>query len=238
MFVTTPRELAHGLNQHLRLGLTPRPWNIHSPDEFYWLVPSTVWPAYRYGKFAFAASRSVPRRDLNGADAALVANDTIFAGFNLEKGYGPLAVNVDQSLRRRPAQIIDSTWLWPELITGAGPESVDRILRRAVGQAPLFLYVTSGYVHDQEDRGRHPHDVAMFACSVQGINIAAKNAFPVGVLLGGEKATTFVELASLLENIDDYHWVDVYIGTFVQQGDVDLFGLHDRVLSFVSGWLK
>jgi hypothetical protein len=50
MVVETPHDLAHGLNQRLSLGLTPRPWNIHSPDEtFYRLVPgrnNRTWPRH------------------------------------------------------------------------------------------------------------------------------------------------------------------------------------------------
>ena len=89
MIIRSARELAHGLNDQLKLGLTPRPWNLYSPaDTFWWLVPSTDWPAYRYGKLAFSGARDVPRRELLQTNTPALATDSIFAGFNVEKGYG------------------------------------------------------------------------------------------------------------------------------------------------------
>lgn len=35
-----------------------------------------------------------------------------------------------------------------------------------------------------------------------------------------------------------YHWVDLYVGTHVTKGDLDLRDLHGRVLSYFEAWLK
>ena len=65
MIVNSARELAYAINDIGKPGLTPRPWNIYSPDDtFWWLVPTTEWPAYRYGKYAFSHPKDVPRKNL------------------------------------------------------------------------------------------------------------------------------------------------------------------------------
>lgn len=108
MVVNSAHDLAHGLNERLKLRLTPRPWNLYSPtDTFWWLIPSTEWPAYRYGKLAFSVAKDVPRKDLLGLNDAAIELDTIFAGFNVEKGYGNVATVVNPALNRKPGQIID-----------------------------------------------------------------------------------------------------------------------------------
>ena len=34
--------------------LSPRPYNMHEPETtLWWLVPSSEWPAYKYGKMYF-----------------------------------------------------------------------------------------------------------------------------------------------------------------------------------------
>lgn len=53
----TPRELCDDVKD-VCAGefntLTARPWNRFEPDaSLWWLVPSTDWPAYRYGKLYF-----------------------------------------------------------------------------------------------------------------------------------------------------------------------------------------
>ena len=119
MVISSAQELAHSVNDRMKLGLTARPWNIYAAaDTFWWLVPSTDWPAYRYGKLAFSLAKDVPRKELLGLNDSLLAIDTVFAGFNVEKGYGTVATVVNPALRRKPTQIIDPKWLWFELIDG------------------------------------------------------------------------------------------------------------------------
>lgn len=39
---------------------TARPWNCYRTNELYWLVPSTEWPAYPYGKAFFKFEEGNP----------------------------------------------------------------------------------------------------------------------------------------------------------------------------------
>jgi hypothetical protein len=239
MVVGSAQELAHGLNDRLKLGLTPRPWNLYAPaDTFWWLVPSTDWPAYRYGKLAFSHAGDVPRRDLVGVNDQVLDVDRIFAGFNVEKGYGNVATVVNPALSRKPAQIIDPQWLWFELTGKSGAEQFSRTLATAAARADIYAYVVAGYVHDREASRGGQHDAVMFKCSTKGLAKVLDNKFPINALRGTETATTFAELAEHLRSIDDYHWVDLYVGTHVPKGDVDLAELHSKVVSCFDAWLK
>jgi len=99
------------------------------------------------------------------------------------------------------------------------------------------VYVVSSYVHDRDSGVHTEHDALMFRCSPAGLQ-QMLHRLPVGVLRGAETATSFASLAERLRLIDDYHWVDMYTGTHVPKGDVDLTDLHCRVLSYFDAWLR
>lgn len=239
MFINSARELADGLSRRLNLGLTARPWNLYSPsDTFWWLVPSTEWPAYRYGKLAFSQAKDVPRRDLLGTAHPTLETDKLFAGFNVEKGYGAAAAFVNPMLKRKSTQIMDPGWLWHEVTGESGAERFARTLRSGAEKRPLYLYVVAGYVHDRESAGAVPHDALMFACKDSGLVAVTDNGSPINQLTQAARAETFPALAAHLAKIDDYHWVDLYAGTHVSPGDVDLAMLHDQLTSFFEPWLR
>ena len=239
MVINSAQELAHGLNNRLKLGLTPRPWNLYAPaDTFWWLVPSTDWPAYRYGKLAFSHASDIPRKDLLGVNDQILDVDRIFAGFNAEKGYGNVATVVNPALSRKPAQIIDPRWLWFELISESGAARFSRTLATAAARAEIYTYVVASYVRDREAARDGQKDAVMFKCSTNGLARVLDNNFPVNALRGAEIATTFAELADRLRSIDDYYWVDLYVGTHVPKGNIDLADLHSKVVSCFDAWLK
>lgn len=238
MTVDSPRDLAYGLNNELRLGLTPRPWQIYEPaDTHWWLVPSTDWPAYRHGKFIFSLAKDSPRKALVGLNDSLIEADKIFAGLNIEKGYGHVATEVDASLKRKAAQIIDNDWLWFTLVEGNGPTRFSKLLAAVSATETLHLYVVSSYVHDRESAVQPERDALMFSCHSAGISAVLHNHFPIGVLRGIHKATNFVILADRLKKIDDYHWVDIYVGTYLAKGNIDIKDFYQRVLSNLNEWV-
>lgn len=238
MLITSAQDLAYAANDRLKLGLTARPWNLYAAaDTLWWLVPSTEWPAYRYGKLAFSLAKDVPRKDLLGVDDSLLAMDTVFAGFNVEKGYGPVATIVNPALRRKPAQILDPKWLWYELTDGPGSVRFSHTLASTASNGEIYVYVVSSYVHDRDSAVHTDHDALMFRCSPIGLQ-PMLHKLPVGVLRGAETAASFASLAERLRQVDDYHWVDMYAGTHVPKGEVDVTDLHRRVLSYFDAWLR
>lgn len=238
MMAESPRDLTYAVNDLLRLGLIPRPWDLHRPaDTLWWLVPSTDWPAYRHGKFSFSLAHSGPRKALLGVNDSLIHVDRIFAGVNIEKGYGQVAIEVNPALRRRPAQLIDKQWLWFALIQDDGPLRFGNVLGALSASEPVHMYVLSSYVHDRESDVHAERDAVMFACRPAGIVGVLHNGFPVGQLREIERVTDFVTLAERLRAVDDYHWIDLYAGTYVPLGEVNVKQLYRRVLSHFEQWV-
>jgi len=68
-----------------------RPWNPYEPAHTEWfLVPSTEWPAYRFGKLYIDRS----------GDA-----EQMSCGFYIERGLGPQLAGLVKS-----SQLMDATW--------------------------------------------------------------------------------------------------------------------------------
>jgi hypothetical protein len=238
MIVDSPRDIAYEINNQLRLGMTPRPWQMYEPAEtLWWLVPSTDWPAYRHGKFIFSLAKDSPRKALVGLNDSLIEANKIFAGLNVEKGYGHVATEVDTTLKRKTAQIIDSDWLWFTLVEGNGPARFSKLLAAVSAVETLHLYVVSSYVHDRESAVQPERDAVMFSCHSAGISAVLHNHFPIGVLPGIRKATNFATLADHLKTIDDFHWVDIYVGTYLAKGNIDIKEFYQRVLLNFNEWV-
>src|SRR2546426_6795515 len=109
----TPRALAYEIKR-LTPGLSARPWDRHRPDDsLWWLVPSAVWPAYWHGKLIF------DRRRARAGE--------LFAGLNVEKGFGDVAAAVFPAVRRKK-QLLAHDWVWHRLIRPAGARALDAVL--------------------------------------------------------------------------------------------------------------
>jgi hypothetical protein len=96
-----PQTLAHAVKDIASVDLTPRPYNRFEPDKtVWWLVRSTDWPAYKYGKLFFDMGKEIPGDP-----------DNIYCGFYIEKG-------LDPELRKLypPSLIMERDWLWSEFI--------------------------------------------------------------------------------------------------------------------------
>lgn len=237
MTITSAKDFAHKLNDKLRLNLTPRPWNLYDADDsFYWLVPSGEWPAYRYPKFVFSSIADYPRKLLTQVDELIYPNK-MFVGLNIEKGFGEDALFVDSGLRRKK-QVNDDTWAWSTFVKPEATARFARTLQRLSEVEETHVYAVSSYVHDRESNQRPPYDVIVFLCAGERITPVTNNRFPVGVLAGLEQTNSFEDLMNALRTVDDYHWVDIYAGTYVETGDVDLLKLYTTALSYFEPWLR
>lgn len=92
-FVSSPRESCHALkyiaSRKMITGFTARPYNFNDPDNSpWWLVPSTQWPAFRYGKYYFCLD-----------------NTDLLIGLYVEKG-----VREKASEFYLPASVINQSW--------------------------------------------------------------------------------------------------------------------------------
>jgi len=81
-------------------GLTARPWNYYKPDStLWWLVPSTEWPSYKYGKLVLFS-----RKEGYGV------------GFNIEKGISEIAAQMLSSKSARKL-CTKPDWAWNDFVS-------------------------------------------------------------------------------------------------------------------------
>jgi len=238
MTLMTPRELAYSVNRHLGGTLTPRPWNLHDPDQtLWWLVPTTQWPAYRHGKLAISLAHDYPRKTLLGRNDSLLELDKVFVGLNVEKGYGKAAIEVDLAIKKKPQQILDPDWLWFSLIEGKGPLLFSRLIESVSGSQRIYLYVIVLHVHDRETTYQKQYDAIVFSCHPDRLEHIFDNKSPLSVLKGSEKAKNFSELAECLRRVGEYHWVDLYLGAHLPRNDIDFSELDRSLLSHLMHWV-
>lgn len=234
----TPRELAYSVNRHMSKSLTPRPWNLHDPDQtLWWLVPTTMWPAYRHGKLAFSLAHDYPRKTLLGRNDSHLELDKVFVGLNIEKGYGKAAIEVDSSIKKKPQQILDPDWLWFSLIEGKGPSFFSRLIESVSGSQRIYLYVIVLHVHDRETTYQKQYDAIMFSCHPDRIECIPEKRLSLSVLTGADQAKNFVELAECLHSVGDYYWVDLYLGAHLPRNDINMAKLDHCLLSHLMHWV-
>ena len=149
-----------------------------------------------------------------------------------------MATFVNPALNRKPTQIVDPRWLWFEVTSKSGAAQFSRTLASVAARGDVYVYVVVGYVHDREAGRGAQHDAVMFRCDRESLVRVTDNRFPINQLQGASTASTFAALAEHLGPVDDYHWVDLYVGTHVPTGDVDLPDFHGRVTSYFDAWLK
>jgi len=244
MDIQSPYELAHTVRDRLpsKRDLSPLPWQRQEPrTTLWWLTPSGRNPAYGDGKLAFSLDKDSPRKPFVGVDDALIEVGTIFVGVNIEKGFGPTTSAVG-SPNPKPDEPLDELWVWHRVVEGDGPEQFGRSLARlSQSSKKTHLYVFASTARDSDDtRQSRTFDGILFSCHTTGIERRLDNGFPDAVLNrdGIHEATTFETLAAGLRKVDDFHWLDIYAGTYLPKGDVDLGELDRKVLSYLDPWVR
>jgi len=94
------RELAYVIKDIADIEFTARPYNRFEPEKsIWWLIPSTEWPAFKYGKIFFDEFKEVSEKS------------GIVCGFYIEKG-------ISQELNGlyKGSFIMEKDWLWNEFI--------------------------------------------------------------------------------------------------------------------------
>jgi hypothetical protein len=236
MDLRAPEELAKAINTTFHLGFTARPWNLHAPgDTLWWLVPSTEFPAHRHAKYVCSFAKDDHRRHLLASGETLT-DERIFAGFLVEKGYGPEAVAVDHRLAKRPTAMLDGTWAWSRVVQPPGPTRLRDVLSTAAH--PLVVAAVAYPVHDPDDRERMTPDVLTFSCVRGALSLQARNRLPLDALSNAVGAQSLDGLLDDLGKVSGYYWVDFQIGTYVIPGEVDLQALYDEVLAHFAHWVE
>lgn len=159
----------------------------------------------------------------------------LFVGFNIEKGFGEVASLVDSSLRRKQ-QIQDNDWDWFAFIQPDASERFAVTWSRLSETELTHVFAVVSYVHDRESTSTPDHDAVVFTSEENELT-AIVNQLPLDVL-PRVRHTTWKELIDALKAVDDYYWVDLYAGTYIDTSAIDVLALYRNVLSHFQPWVE
>lgn len=199
----TPREACYGL---MSGELVARPWDIGHPDTTaWWLVPSTEWPAYRYGKYHF--------------DWGSHHGSTLLCGLYVEKGLGPEVRSLYPSAKGGRS-IMGPNWTWFQFLRDLHDHRIERMIDIVARQlsSPIEFRIDGSYVTDpgsyEADTIRPRPDVYLLRWQKDAREFELVEARRGANLLDELAAVkNFDELSSALSTFGNnpWLWVDVFI---------------------------
>ncbi len=118
-------EILNALKDSGYEGFTARPWNYFKPETtLWWLVPSTEWPSYKYGKIVLYRTKEGYR-----------------IGFHIEKGISELAGQMLTSKSARKL-CIKPEWAWHNFISDLSNGVFENRLKGISESAKLPLRIS------------------------------------------------------------------------------------------------
>lgn len=191
---------------------TLRPFNrFDTAFTAWWLVPSTEWPAYRFGKLAF----------LRGEGAREMAG-YMKAGYYVEHGFDVQKV-ADMATR---SQLMTDKWRWHDLVRAAGAGELDPLVQTVAERSgrPVVANLDMWAVNHPpalDEEPVAPDD--WYELVVAPAGATDQEAWrPDGRLLRPLRGSTGIaEMAQRLEALDGlgYYWLDLSIGVWLRYGD-------------------
>ena len=182
--------------------LTARPWNRYdATNTEWWLIPSSDWPAFRFGKFFF---QPFPR------------TGRMFCGLYLEKGLDPA---IAAAYPRGKKFIMNEDWNWHRLMHDMRAGRVSQAAAEAAqrNRRPPLLVTDGGFVEDpgSYDPQAPPMDwnTLQFHVEPQGLQlIEATLSDPSFRVI--QNATTLEALPDLFDALPHraWTWINLYIG--------------------------
>jgi hypothetical protein len=195
------QDAAVQLADHLKKQGWPKigckPWNRFDPYMSHWLViPSTDWPAYRYGKYFFIPGEN---------------SDEVLCGLTVEKGLGQNYLLAFPVPKARPL-IMDDEWAWQilldDLSSGTFQSSLDRIVTSLNGI--ISIEITAGPIDDPEvlydPDSLIKWDHAKFAYGEKGLTLAVSEIND-GCLKEIAQVNNCSELGQCLINFPNTDWM-------------------------------
>lgn len=205
---------------------SPRPWNRFTPkDTIWWIVPSTDWPAYRYGKAMLRPSRFF--------------TGMVECCLYVEKGFGPTVGAIYPELMRQ-VSVLDQTWTWHRFTDGLRDGSVLRAARTVARQSEsdLFVWVGAGYPSEPADFNpyelldegakerecRSPVDGGQVWFRLEGDTLSKLEARCIRDVMEPVVSCRHLrELPDALESTSElpWAWVDVWLGVLLEFTPLD-----------------
>ena len=203
-------QAAHAVQEFVRKkgdwSFTLRPFNrFATAFTAWWIVPTSEWPAYKYGKLCFHRYDGV-----------------LYTGYYVEKGLGVQLAGLSDVQKRH---IIQSDWRWHDLVYWASEGKVDKIVEQVcdLSQTSVRVLVeihAFNEVPEPDSERTAPSDAIEF-------EIAFSDSRWRLIRPGQSTLAKFnrtVSIADLMEGIIDekdldYFWMDMVIGVRLRYGD-------------------
>lgn len=117
-------------------GFTARPWNYFKPEStLWWLIPSTEWPAYKYGKLVFFRAKECYR-----------------VGVHIERG---ISENAGQMLSSKNALKLCTKpdWAWNSLLSDLSNGKFENRLKEIskITDRPLRVSLQASIITSEYD---------------------------------------------------------------------------------------
>jgi len=206
------RLAAHAVLQQLtaegRRPVSPRPWNMYEPDTtFWWLVPSTDWPAYKHGKLFFSPDRAPAGH--------------LFCGLHVEKGLDP-TVGAAYPSPAGQRLLMKKDWTWFRFLADLESDAVGTAAAncgKSTGSA-ISLRLEAQFVSKPQafdpydpDAPRVQMDIVVFDISGSALR-ATTSETPANLLAHAANGGNTMELATCLRTMadDKWVWLDVFLG--------------------------
>lgn len=188
--------------------LTLRPWNPYQPSHTQWyLVPSTEWPAYRFGKLYIGQS---PETGM------------LFTGYYVERGLGSQVADLAKA-----NHIMNTAWRWPRFRCETQEGKLKNAVRNVLDRTGLPLQIDAclyyfNHVRDPETGEEHPDDEAVFRIRDASLDIECSREAKAE-LSPLNRAKTLQDLIRYIENIPsiDWSWIDFLMGVSLQYSKDD-----------------
>ena len=205
----TPREACYEIgiiaDAAFKNKLTRRPWNQFEPETTsWWLIPSTDWPAYKWGKYYFEWGKGgVP---------------SLLTGLYIEKGLGP-SVKEAYPSKKGSRYVMNKDWSWFRLLEAFKNRSFEKIIWGVAQNLPfpIEFRIDGGNVPDPESFNpyapRINFDVYNLIWSNQKGSFTVVDSETDAKLLAElEQVKSFDDLSGALENFNKnpWLWVDFY----------------------------
>ena len=217
-------EIMDALKANGYEGFTARPWNYFKPETtLWWLVPSTEWPSYKYGKLVLYRTK-----------------DGYRVGLHIEKGISELAGQMLSSKGARKL-CVKPDWAWnnfiSDLSTGIFESKLKGISKSA--KLPLRISLQASNVTGEYDP---------YSEKIEGLETDHTMAFEYenGELkilqdeLKGEmrkyrNVDKLTDLISVFKEKDlDWFWIDMFVTAYVKSSSEAQ--IDDLALTFVINY--
>lgn len=206
----TAHAVQEYVRNHGRYSPSLRPFNrFATAFTEWWLVPSSEWPAYKYGKLCF---HKYPR----------TSDGVLYTGYYVEKGLGGQLAGLPDVQKNLIMQV---DWCWHKVVDWASKEQIDEVVEEVcrLSQASVRVLVevhAFNKVPEADSERSAPSDTIEFEI--------ASSSSPWQLIQPGQstlhKFNDVVGISALIGSINadedmDYFWADLIIGIRLRYGD-------------------